>query len=40
MSRLTDFIRKPLAWLALAAGLSPAFAVELPGPVVNAAWLT
>ncbi|MBK6005200.1 sulfurtransferase [Ramlibacter ginsenosidimutans] len=39
MSRLTDFIRKPLAWLALAAGLSPAFAVELPGPVVNAAWL-
>lgn len=39
MPDLSAVIRKPLAWLALAAFLSPALAVELPGPVVNSTWL-
>lgn len=39
MFSVSSIIRKPLAWLALAGFLSPAFAVELPGPVVNSAWL-
>ena len=39
MFRVTDILRKPLAWLALSAFLSPALAAELPGPVVNTGWL-
>lgn len=39
MLPVTEFLRKALASLALAAFLSPAFAVDLPGPVVNTAWL-
>ena len=39
MSRLSEIIRTPLAWLALAGFAAPALAIDLPGPVVNSAWL-
>jgi thiosulfate/3-mercaptopyruvate sulfurtransferase len=39
MFSVLDIVRKPLAWLALAGFITPAFAVDLPGPLVNSAWL-
>ena len=39
MFRLSEIIRKPLAWLVLAGLTAPALAVELPGPLVTSAWV-
>jgi thiosulfate/3-mercaptopyruvate sulfurtransferase len=39
MFRVPEILRKPLAWLAFAGFASPAFAIDLPGPLVSSAWL-
>jgi thiosulfate/3-mercaptopyruvate sulfurtransferase len=39
MSLVSELVRKPLAWLGFAVFVSPVFAIDLPGPVVDAAWL-
>lgn len=39
MVSVSEIVRKPLAWLALAGFALPALAADLPGPVVSAAWL-
>lgn len=39
MFRVSEIIRRPLALLAFAGFAAPVLAIDLPGPLVNSAWL-